>query len=313
MFEVVRFYVESCYTKSEVTNDHAAEVLQRFLETLISDYGVRMEGSLAEKNLRIIGIVPMDLQQWYNRQIANRKVSTMNNYVCMINPFFRWAHDMKIISENFGGILKTKKLPSPESVPLAERPKDKYLTHEEAATLLNCGGSNAIRDRAIISLFLYSGLRVSELCSLNLSDVIGKPKGLMEVKRKGGEYKMVDVAPEFYDALEPYLATRDLSDLSQPLFLTTHGQRINRKQVHKFLSHKQKRLGLATGPHALRHTFLSETEKIGGAAVARDLANQRSLVVTNRYVHTTPEQRQQAVRQLKWNNPGTHDNNDAKD
>lgn len=313
MYKIVRFYIESSQDKAETTRSHAAEVIQRILEQISAAYGV----TVTDEGLsgKITGMNADILQDWYNRQAKTCKVSTMNNYVCMLNPFLRWAWKGKRTEDDFSGILNTKRLPSPESVPISERPKDKYLNHEEAYALLHCSGRNAIRDRAIIALFLCSGLRVSELCSLNLSDVIGRPRGTLEVRRKGGEYKIVEVAPEFYEALEAYLQTRsDLSDLSHPLFLTTHGERINRKQVHKFLSHKQKKLGVATGPHALRHTFLSETEKIGGAAVARDLANQRSLVVTNRYVHTTSEQRQATVRQLKWNKiPGTHDHHDAQD
>lgn len=313
MFRIVEFYIRSSQDKAETTRIHAGEVIQRILEDLSEAYDV----SITDEGLsgRISGLDPEILQDWYNNHAAVRKVSTMNNYVCMLNPFLRWAWKLKRVDDDFSSVLSTKRLPSLESLPLSERPKDKYLTHEEAYALVNCNGRNAIRDRAIISLFLSSGLRVSELCSLNLSDVLDRPQGTMEVKRKGGEYKIVEVAPEFYAALAPYLATRaDIADHSRPLFLTTHGERINRKQVHKFLSNKQKKLGVATGPHALRHTFLSETEKIGGAAVARDLANQRSLAVTNRYVHTTPEQRQATVRQLKWNTyPGTHDSNDAKD
>ena len=308
MFEVVSFYVESRH-KAETTNEHTAEVIERILSSLVRDHGVVVEG------LEIKGLTPIILQRWYNQQSADRKVSTMNNYVCTLNPFLRWAYTMEITAGNYSNVLHTERLPTIETIPIAERPKDKYLSHEEAYALINCCGRNSIRDRAIIMLFLSTGLRVSELCSLNLSDVLDRPQGTVEVKRKGGEYKIVDVAPEFYEVLAPYLATRsDLDDHSRPLFLTTHGQRISRKQVYKFLSNKQKRLGVATGPHALRHTFLSETEKIGGAAVARDLANQRSLVVTNRYVHTTPEQRRATVRQLKWNKiPGTHDHNDAQD
>ena len=258
MHEIVRFYIESSQHKSAVTNSHAAEVITRILTEICQTYDVVVSDS------GITGLTPVTLQRWYNAAAQTRKVSTMNNYVCMLNPFLRWAFEMELIDKDYSGKLKTHRVPSPESLPPDQRPKDKYLTHEEAFALLHCTGRNAKRDRAIIALFLYSGLRVSELCSLNLADVLDQPQGTLIVKRKGGQWKTVDVSPAFYPVLAEYLSTRgDISDHSQPLFLTTHGERVNRYQVHKFLARKQQKLGVATGPHALRHTFLSETEKIG--------------------------------------------------
>ena len=126
---------------------------------------------------------------------------------------------------------------------------------------------NKLRDRAICTLILESGMRVSELCTLTIGDV-----------------------------LDAYLQTRpDADDHSRPLFLSMHGQPMNRKTVYGALAFKQKQLGLATGPHCLRHTFISEVEKRNGAGVARDCANHSSLRVTNRYEHSHPEQLARAV------------------
>lgn len=295
MHEIIRFYTESTQHKSENTRLHATEVITRILTSFADDYGVQITNEV------ITGLTPVILQKWYNEAAKTRKVSTMNNYVCMLNPFLRWCFEMEFIDRDLSSKLGVHRLPDPETIPPEERPKDKYLSHGEAFALLHCTGRNYLRDRAIIALFLYSGLRVSELCSLNLGDVLGNAQGTIIVRRKGGHYKPVEVSPEFYPVLEEYLKTRtDLDDLTRPLFLTTHGERVNRKQIHKFLSHKQRKLGVATGPHALRHTFLSETEKIGGAAIARDLANQKSFSVTNRYVHTTVQQRRDTVRRLRW-------------
>ena len=298
MNDLINFYLESNAHKSVNTNEHSGEVLRRILGSFTTDYGVTITSD------SITGLTPVILQRWFNAAAQTRKVSTMNNYVCILNPFLRWCYDMEYIPKDYSHTLKTHRIPDPETLPPDQRPKDKYLTHAEATALLHCTGRNHIRDRAIISLFLHTGLRVSELCSLNICDILDHPRGSLVVRRKGGHWKTVEVGPECYTAIETYLQTRpDAQDHSRPLFLTTHGERINRRQVHKFLSHKQRQLGVATGPHALRHTFLSEAEKLGGAAVARDLANQRSLTVTNRYVHSTQAQRQATVRRLCWTTP----------
>ena len=167
--------------------------------------------------------------------------------------------------------------------------------------MLNVAGSNnKVRDRAIIALFLASGIRVSELCSLTIGSILDRPRGTIYLRRKGGAWKETEVADFAYAYIDKYLATRDLSDHSAPLFITRDGLPCNRTQVYKSLSHVQKRLDVATGPHALRHTFVSAVEKTGGGAVARDLANHKTLAITNRYDHSNHEQRSAAVNALPW-------------
>ena len=63
---------------------------------------------------------------------------------------------------------------------------------------------------------------------------------------------------------------------------------------------KEKKLGMQTGVHILRHSFVSNIEKNAGAGAARDLANHKSLAITNRYDHTSPQDRREAVGKLDW-------------
>ena len=100
--------------------------------------------------------------------------------------------------------------------------------------------------------------------------------------------------------MNAYLLTRkDLTDDS-PLFVTTHGTPCTRTQIYQSLAFKQKELSLATGPHALRHTAISEVGNRFGAVIARDFANHKSFIVTNQYSHTTEKQMHDAVNQLPW-------------
>ena len=197
------------------------------------------------------------------------------------------------------------KLPNPDMIPEWERPKSKYYSDAEIEELMNVPGSrNKVRDRAIVALFLATGIRVSELCSLTIGSILDRPHGSIYVCRKGGAWKETEVAEFAYKPIAEYLATRNCSDHSAPLFLTRDGLPCNRLQIYRSLSHIQKRLDIATGPHALRHTFVSAAEKAGGGAVARDLANHKSLVITNRYDHSNREERLAAVNALPWASVG---------
>lgn len=298
-YRIIAFYGQSRATqKSPSTARQNVEKLERVMDMLCDGYGVTVEDH------GITGLNGEVLQEWYNNFANGRKMTTLNNYVCTINPFLRWAKTMNYLNDDLSGVLTTGKILGNEYLPEWQRPKEKYLTHDEADELVNTSqGRNLLRDRAFISLILYTGIRCEEGCSLNLSDILDRPRGTIHLKRKGGRWQTIPINAEVYVYLDAYLETRDLSDHSQPLFMTTHGNRCSPKQMYKALSFKQKRVGengVATGAHALRHTFISEVEKRAGAGIARDLAGQRSLIVTNRYIHTTEDQLRDAVDGLKW-------------
>jgi integrase/recombinase XerD len=199
------------------------------------------------------------------------------------------------------------RLPDVEKLPEEERPKEKYYTDSEIQELLRiptpCKDSpHKKRDRAVIALFLATGLRVSELCSLKIGDM--KEHGSVYVRRKGGAWKTVDVAEFAYKYIDTYLATRDdADDMDAPLFVTSHGQPCSPGQMYRAMRTKQRKVvgdEKQFGNHVFRHKFVSDVEKVGGAAVARDLANHKSLVITNRYDHSTAEQRAAAVNNTSY-------------
>lgn len=305
MRSLISFYLESAVSGRKImasTAPQMAEKLERILAKLESGYGVAVGDD------KITGLSPITLQRWFNSESARWKPGTSNNYISIINPFLRFCTEMGMLpylenGKTLGDVLHTAKLPSPDELPPDQRPKDKYYTHEEARALLNgVTGYNHLRDRAIMALILYGGFRVSEICALTIAQVMDVPRGSIRLRRKGGAWKDAEVSLDAYPYLEAYLATRsDAADRRRPLFITTHGQPCTRQQLYKALAPKQKALDLATGPHALRHTAVSEVNNRFGALAARDFANHKSMHVTDRYSHTTEAQRRAAADGLRWN------------
>lgn len=298
-YPMIDFYVDSVAV-SDSTVHHHAVTLERIFNGL-ADFGVTM---LDE---RIDGLTGANLQRWFNAFRKDHKPATINNYVVTLNPFLRWAHNIypEAIAD-FSNILKTVRLPSYEQIPDEEKPKEKYYSDEEIAKLLAKPKHDSPlkkRDRAIIAMFLATGLRASELCQLTIGHIRNYRHGYVRVKRKGGAIKDVDVAEFAYKYIEAYLSTRpDAGNMDAPLFTTIHGEPCNTNQLYKSMRHRQQAIGTecAVGNHVFRHTALSAIEKIGGGAVARDVANHRSMAITNRYAHTTAQQRHDAVNALTW-------------
>lgn len=297
-YEMVNLYIASrqltCITETN-------QLCRQRLNTVFDDWKVSCNVEILDEEIK--GLTGTILTKWYINFVQTRKASTVNNYLSFLCPFLSWANDMGYIPKDFSRVLKRAKITPVSHLPMQKRPQEKYLTHGEAKKLLetNIGGQFALRNRAIVALFLYSGIRVSELCSLKIGDVINHPKGYIYCKRKGGEYKYVQVAHAFYDYLSDYLMSRDdCADMDSPLFITNRGGAMDRHLIYMTIAPIQKQIGIATGSHALRHTYISEVDKIGGPTVARDLANHSSLKITNIYDHTTKEQRRNVLESLDW-------------
>ena len=279
---------------AENTSIQYGSVLQRLEAWLI----VTHQLSLAPEHVgQITGLILAEYyQNMHNRGLA---VSTRNNYVVAIKQFFAFLMAANVISVNPTDVLhcvKEKKQNISD--------EDQLYTSDELQALLALmssgdGCRNDLRDAAMVALMLGSGLRASEVCSLNISDLDGIRKGLIRCKRKGGDWEPVHVAQFVSHHVERYLLTRRGCKPDEPLFLSQKGQRMNRNSLWKSLAAKQKKVNLHTGVHRFRHTFLSDTQR-DGAAMARDLGGHSSVSITNNYLHTTAAERTQAVNSVRY-------------
>jgi integrase/recombinase XerC len=149
------------------------------------------------------------------------------------------------------------------SAPKRERNGRNYLTPEEYTRLLSLAGSNP-RDYAILQVFLQTGIWVSELCSLTLSDVDLADRTLTIRQGKGMADRSIELEKKGYQAIKNYLRSRPQS-LSDALFLNYQAEPLSERGVQKLLAKYVKLAGITKkiSPHSLRHTFA--TYKAGGA------------------------------------------------
>ena len=135
----------------------------------------------------------------------------------------------------------------------------KYLEESECERLLNaCEGPYALRDYCILMLFMSCGLRVSELVSLNTTDLY---EDHVRVLGKGNKERVVYFGEGCREAIDDYLMVRDEEKIipqdKNALFISRDNRRISVRGVQKMVEKKLKLAGLdATrySPHKLRHT-----------------------------------------------------------
>jgi integrase/recombinase XerC len=174
-------------------------------------------------------------------------------------------------------------------MPRAEKRLPKALTPREVAAVLDApeaAGWRHLRDRAIFELLYASGLRVSELTSLNTEDLQFSTR-FLRVRGKGGKERIVPFGAKAADALKEYMAARPGSS-GTALFLNRNGGRLTSRSVHRtvlarVLASLQEE---GVSPHTFRHTFATHLLEAGAdLRVIQELLGHASLSSTQIYTH----------------------------
>jgi integrase/recombinase XerC len=196
------------------------------------------------------------------------------------------ARKLAAIKEYFRFLVGSGVIPtSPAetmSAPKRERNGRTYLTPEEYTRLLSLAGSNP-RDYAILQMFLQTGIRVSELCSLTLSDVDLTDRTLTIRQGKGMADRAIELEKKGSQALRNYLQS-----LSDALFLNYQAEPISERGVQKLLAKYVKLAGITKkiSPHSLRHTFATYKAERGVSPYQlQQWLGHRNLNTTQIYVH----------------------------
>ena len=138
---------------------------------------------------------------------------------------------------------------------------------------------------ALVSLMLSTGLRISEVCGLNVSVVRDMESGKAQCLRKGGFWQPIKVSEDAVAHLKRYLGPRIVNE-NEPLFLSNKLNRLTRNAAWKSLARVQRELELDTGTHILRHTAITiVAHETGSTTEAFLFAGHRNPATTARYIH----------------------------
>lgn len=181
------------------------------------------------------------------------------------------------------------------------------LTAEQAGGVLDAasvaaddGDPVAVRDAALLEVLYATGIRVGELCSLDLGDIDDADRVLL-VHGKGGKDRTVPYGAPAARALDRWRAVR--GSLARPretaAFVGARGARIDAREVRRVVHRAVARVGAPDlAPHGLRHS--AATHVLAGGADLRsvqELLGHASLTTTQRYTHVSVERLRAAFRQ----------------
>lgn len=187
--------------------------------------------------------------------------------------------------------------------PKVKKSLPKHLTLENSLDLLNAvDGANERRDYCILTLFLNCGLRLSELCGLNLSDI--STDGIITVTGKGNKERSVYLNDSCKTAIKRYLEVRPNEGLpvteKNALFISRNHRRLSPKTVQYIVKTTLAKAGLGGqgfSTHKLRHTAATLMYQHGNVdiRVLKDILGHSNLGTTQIYTHVSDKQIKRAV------------------
>lgn len=238
------------------------------------------------------------LRAWLARQHAlGRSRATLARRTAAVRAFTRHLHRRGLLDDDPGLLLGT---------PKRQRDLPTALTQEEAARLLNTmepDGPLGLRDLAVLELLYGTGVRVSELCGLDIDD-LDTGRRTVRVLGKGGRERTVPVGEPAVRAVQDWLrAGRPAlsTESSGPaLFLGVRGGRLHPTSARRIVHDRIGEVGQVPdlSPHGLRHS--AATHLLEGGADLRsvqEILGHASLQTTQIYTHVSPERLKHVHRQ----------------
>lgn len=214
---------------------------------------------------------------------------SVNRYISSLKSFFKYLLNEKFIEENPTDIIDTPKM---------SRNLPEVLTIQEVDKLLNKAGTSdkyECRDRAIMETMYASGLRVSELINLKITDVYSN-EGILRIFGKGSKERIVPIGSSalkyidiYLEKSRPYFRKPNSEDF---VFLNFRGKCLSRMAIWNIIDKYSKLAGInkKMHPHILRHSFATHLLE-GGAdiRIIQEMMGHSDISTTQIYTHIDRE------------------------
>ncbi len=296
-------YLEIERNRAARTLTNYDRYLNRFIQWL-SNYVQKKEieaSDITEDNIRKYRI-------YLNRLAKNEKEPlkkiTQDYHIIALRGFLKFLGKVNI------------SIPAPDKIELGktERKEIEFLERNEVERLLDSprGTSrDSLRDRAILELLFSSGLRVSELTSLNREN-FSLEKNEFSIEGKGGKRRVVFISEMAQKALYMYLKKR--LDTDPALFVRHHGTkddsdlRLSTRTIQRIVKKYAIRAGITKDihPHTLRHSFATDLLRNGAdIRSVQALLGHSSISTTQIYTHVTDKHLNEIHQQFHRKNKST--------
>ena len=238
-------------------------------------------------NKNITNLTYNDIQNYLD-YISNKSARTTAHHITVLNAFYKFLLDEKIINSNPCENIVNTKIP---------RKLPNYLTEEEINNLLDIKLETPYdyRNKAMLELLYATGLRISELINLKIND-IDYNECFLRVFGKGKKERIVpigDIALKYLSIYTNKYRNEILGNtISDYLFISNAKKNITRQGFFKILKKESSRAGIKkiVSPHVLRHSFATHLLSNGAdLRIIQELLGHENIITTEIYAHLINE------------------------
>ena len=254
--------------------------LKIYISYLVDNFNITHPKKITKQHINqfVIEFMQKKEQKEYSSSTKNRLFSSIKN-------FHLYLIDNNIINKDLLTMLSTYK--SKKNLP-------EVLSIEEINLIvesINEDNPYLIRDKSILSLLYSSGLRVSELIGLNVSDIIIKDK-IIRFFGKGNKERIVPISDRALLFLKQYLnQSRNILSIKKQakgsLYLNYSGKRMSRMTIWNIVKKHSSSVGIKNvTPHTFRHSFATHLINAGAnLRIVQELLGHSSISTTEIYTH----------------------------
>ena len=232
-----------------------------------------------------ISCKPDTLKDYLYNNLSNKRSRSQARSISALKSYFNYLI--------FEGYIQKSPISDIES-PKLENKLPEVLTETEITKLIDSYDLNdnfGQRNRTIIEVLYGTGIRVSELINLKLSNIFFK-ENIMKITGKGNKERFVPIGNIASSEIKVYLKIRNKniidSKFSDIVFLNRYGRGLTRSMIFKIISDSYKRVGLdkKISPHTLRHSFATHLLKNGAdLRTIQLILGHESITTTEIYTH----------------------------
>ncbi|WP_337859900.1 site-specific tyrosine recombinase/integron integrase [Ferroplasma sp.] len=249
-------------------------IIERKSFYTIKEYKFLLSGFLLYCNKDISSINYEDIENYKHFIVTVKNYSKASQYLAMKALRLYYKFKNKEIPPNLIPPRRSQKMPV-------------YLNEKDAGILIN--GTTNSRDHAIISVFLYTGVRVSELANLQLGDV-DFDENIIYIHSGKGDKDRIVVMPEIcHNHVKSYMKDRiKIMSNNNYLFISNKKTKFNTSTIERMVKRVAKNTGIIKNvtPHVLRHTFATSVLRNGGdIRFIQQILGHSSLATTQIYTH----------------------------
>lgn len=217
--------------------------------------------------------------------LKKEKSTSVSRKISSLKSFYKFLYKNDYIDKKDYPLVKV-------TYPKKEKKLPKFLYYNDLLEIINESSKDkdGVRDRLIIEMLYATGVRVSELVNIKLSDIDFNNKRII-VCGKGNKERIVYYGDYAEEVLDKYLKTHIRKD-NNYLFLNSKGEQITDGGIRYIIDNIMKKLSIKTHvtPHVLRHTFATDMLNNGcDIKVVQELLGHSSLKATEIYTHVTNE------------------------